>query len=559
MSEEEKKTDTKESDDKKKDSSEQAAKFKAALRKMLSAAKLQLIRFLKFIWKYLKEFVLFCIQLMAAAWERFHVYFIRSRKKNLRMKKKLDSKEYLVYRIRRIPHDLKYAIPALAGPVLILLAAIFLVRGVISAGHSLMGRNAGRETEEIVLETETETEKVYAEADLTVGSTGCMLLHSPFIDSYPDQDGNYDFSSIFKYITPYYSKPDFMTCEFEGSLGGEELGYSGYPMFISPDIIIQNLRDSGIDLQYLASNHIYDGMSYGFHRTMDVYNEHAIAFSGIRESKNDKQYYVADVNGVRLGFLDYVYETVGEGTNLNGIPLEAQDADLVNSFDSDDLESFYKEVEANIVEMKSVGVQFIIMQMHWGIEYQLTESEEQDAMAQRLCDLGVGAVIGGHPHCEQPIDLIMSKDQSHAMFCIYSEGNALSNQRTYLLDEMPTGHTEDGSMITLHLHRDTAGNVTITDVELLPTWVYRYQDTSGSKYFILPLDDVDSLPALTGIKDLGQDPANSYQRTMEVLGGGLEKANNYFHAQNQARIAREQALAAETETGSETEEEGSAK
>lgn len=34
-----------------------------------------------------------------------------------------------------------------------------------------------------MVQTETETEEVsiYAEADATLGSTGCVLLHSPFI------------------------------------------------------------------------------------------------------------------------------------------------------------------------------------------------------------------------------------------------------------------------------------------------------------------------------------------------------------------------------------------
>ena len=47
----------------------------------------------------------------------------------------------------------------------------------------------------------------------------------------------YDFSSIFKYITSYYSAPDFMTCEFEGTLSGSD--YFGYPNFKSPDAIVK--------------------------------------------------------------------------------------------------------------------------------------------------------------------------------------------------------------------------------------------------------------------------------------------------------------------------------
>ena len=297
---------------------------------------------------------------------------------------------------------------------------------------------------ETEIETESETAYVYPEKDITIGSTGCMLLHSPFIDSYPDAEGNYDFSTIYKYITPYYSAPDFMTCEFEGALAGPEAGYSGYPLFLSPDIIIENIKDSGVDLQFLATNHIYDGGSDGFHRTMQVYDEKNIAFSGVREKNSDKQ------------------RTI---------------------------------------------------RMRW---------------RRKLCDLGVNAIIGGHPHCEQPIHVLDTSDGSGHMFCIYSEGNALSNQRTYLMDEMPTGHTEDGAMVTLTLHQNSDGSVEIKDIDLLPTWVYRYQDNDGSKYYILPLDDVANIEKTTGISDIQQEAQDSYDRTIEELGPGLEKAKQVF-------------------------------
>ena len=444
------------------------------------------------------------------------------RKRHANIRTELTPQEYGKYLVREwFSGEWK---TSLITPV-VGIGVIMLCVNVI---HGAGGINKAIPETELQTESETETTYIYPEKDITIGSTGCMLLHSPFIDSYPDAEGNYDFSSIYKYITPYYSAPDFMTCEFEGSLAGPDAGYSGYPLFLSPDVIIENIRDAGVDLQFLASNHVYDGGSDGFHRTMEVYNQKNIAFSGVREKNTDKQYTIEDINGIKVGFIDYVYETDGEGTNLNGIPLMQEDWDLVNTFDYNDLNSFYTEIQHNIASMKTEGAQFIIAQMHWGTEYQLEESTYQDEMAQKLCDLGVNAIIGGHPHCEQPIDVLNASNGSGHMFCIYSEGNALSNQRTYLMDEMPTGHTEDGVMVTLTLHQDSNGNVTIKDIDLLPTWVYRYQDNAGSKYYILPLDDVANIETTTGISDIKQEAQDSYDRTMEELGPGLKKAKQIF-------------------------------
>lgn len=447
----------------------------------------------------------------------------KQKKWKAHLKETMSPKHYQEYLEREKKRKTALAIIAAVAAVLFLLLISTVVRGIgkLFAGHPASAPAT-------VVETETETGSVYEEKDITIGSTGCMLLHSPFISSYADANGNYDYSSVYKFITPYYSTPDFMTCEFEGTLGGPELGYSGYPNFKSPDVIIENIRDSGVDLQMLATNHSYDGLSAAFHRTMEVYEKDGIAYTGMRQTTSDKRYYVADVDGVKIGFMDYVYETTGTGVNLNGIPLEQKDWDLINSFDYDDLDTFYQEAEQNIKDMKADGAQFIVANMHWGLEYHLTESDDQREIAQKLCDLGVDALIGGHPHCLQPIDVFENVADGHQMFCIFSEGNALSNQRTYLMtNEMPTGHTEDGVMVTLFLHQDTAGNVTIKDVDVLPTWVYRFQE-NGSKYYILPLDDVDGLAKKTGITDLGDDAKNSYERTMEELGDGLAKAKAAF-------------------------------
>lgn len=442
----------------------------------------------------------------------------------IRMRHKLSFRDYYTFRFKEIKDgDWK----RLAVYALIFLFCIFLLTQIMNAAAGIFhGKPGSVETE---TQPQTETEKTYPEKDITIGSTGCMLLHSPFIDSYPDSNGKYDFSSVYKFITPYYSAPDYMTCEFEGALGGEELGYSGYPSFKSPDVIIENIRDCGVDLQFLATNHIYDGWSYGFRRTMDVYEKKGIPYTGIRKTEQDKHYYIADIKGIKVGFVNYVYETAGIGTNLNGMQLEQEDWNLVNVFDYNNPEPFYKEMEDNIRNMKEEGAQFIIAQLHWGNEYQLTEADYQREIAQKLADLGIDAIIGGHPHCEQPIDVFRSSVTGQRIFCIFSEGNALSNQRTYLMDEMPSGHTEDGAMITLTLHQNKQGDVSLKDIALLPTWVYRWEE-NGSKYYILPLDDVENIEKTTGISGIKKEAKASYDRTMEELMPGLNKAKKAFGA-----------------------------
>ena len=66
-----------------------------------------------------------------------------------------------------------------AGAVFFLLLAGSIGGRVV---HSLKKpASAGPGAAVVQTETETEEVSIYAEADATLGSTGCVLLHSPFI------------------------------------------------------------------------------------------------------------------------------------------------------------------------------------------------------------------------------------------------------------------------------------------------------------------------------------------------------------------------------------------
>ena len=69
-----------------------------------------------------------------------------------------------------------------------------------------------------------------------------------------------------------------------------------------------------------------------------------------------------------------------------------------------------KEAEKIIENMRIEGAEFITFYMHWGEEYQLSQNAKQKEIAQKLCDMGVDVIIGGHPHVVQPIDLLTSTD-----------------------------------------------------------------------------------------------------------------------------------------------------
>ena len=59
----------------------------------------------------------------------------------------------------------------------------------------------------------------------------------------------------------------------------------------------------------------------------------------------------------------------------------------------------------------------VIPVMHWGWEHETRASERQKALARRMIDAGADAVVGGHPHVTQEIEIYRGKP------VIYSLGN----------------------------------------------------------------------------------------------------------------------------------------
>ena len=177
--------------------------------------------------------------------------------------------------------------------------------------------------------------------------------------------------------------------------------------------------------------------------------------------------------------------------------------------------------------MEADGAQASVLFIHWGNEYQLKENDYQRAMAQAICDLGVDVIVGGHPHVVQPVELLTSgSDPDHNTLCLYSMGNAVSNQR---IEQMPSydGYTEDGVLFQFTFASYSDGTVMLEDTELIPTWVNltKGAETGKTAYEIIPLDrEVEDWKTAFTLSD-GEfaNAERSYERTMSIVGEGMEQ------------------------------------
>ena len=388
--------------------------------------------------------------------------------------------------------------------------------------------------QEMVQPAEPEPEPIVKTATATIAATGDVLMHYPVIKTgQVSGGGEYNFDSIFPYFNSYVAEADYAVANLETTLNGLDNGYKyqGYPRFNCPDGIVSSLKRAGFDMLLTSNNHSYDTGETGFLRTLSVVDEVGLDRIGTHLNIEEPRYHIEDINGIKVGMICYTYETEDEDLalkSLNGIRLNENTTDLVNTFSYLRLEEFYAELEGHLTAMEAEGAQASVLFIHWGNEYQTEENDYQRAMAQAICDLGVDVIVGGHPHVLQPVELLTSQnDPDHITVCLYSMGNAVSNQR---IERVPSygGYTEDGVLFRVTFASYSDGTVMLENTELLPTWVNltRSEQTGKTAYEIIPLDRgvEDWKSTFTLTENEYAQAQRSYERTMSIVGKGLEQA-----------------------------------
>ena len=349
---------------------------------------------------------------------------------------------------------------------------------------------------------------------IDIVSLGNLIIHQSQINGAKNENG-YDFSPSFQYIKEMVSEADISLGILEGALAGGEP--TGYPIFNSPDEVIDSLRDTGIDVVNYANNHIYDYDDEGLQRTIEITKEKGLDVLGIKSTEEEKSYLVKEVDGVKIGFASYVFETetINGYKTINSNPVSINSENLINTFNYNDLESFYNRIASEISAMKAEGVEFIIASMHWGEEYNTYIEATQNEIAKKLNELGVDIILGGHPHVIQPYEIICN-ESGHSTFVIYSQGNSLSNQSE---QEIGVAESEDGIMIKFTLEKKD-GNVSLKEYKIIPTWVYKEEKGDGTYYHkIIPVEEALANPEEYGINsDVYARLENTLNRTKSILG-----------------------------------------
>lgn len=300
---------------------------------------------------------------------------------------------------------------------------------------------------------------------LTILFAGDAMMHQTQIDHTREAQNAFDLSRYFVSVEREIKAADIAVVNFEVTLGGKP--YNGYPVFSAPEAFAVALQDAGFGLFLLANNHCLDKGAKGLVRTLHVLDSLEIKHTGTFLDTSHRMHtypLLLRKNGFRIILLNYTYDTNGIRVSPPGI---------VNYIDK-------KIIAADIAEAKLFNPDFIIANMHWGLEYNQHPSKEQRSLADWLLQQGADLVIGSHPHVVQPVELRRKADGTSGLVA-YSLGNFISN--------MQKDHTNGGMVLKVVLCRKGLRKY-ISSARYGLVFSARYQNRRGK-------EDLQVIPAVS--------------------------------------------------------------
>jgi poly-gamma-glutamate synthesis protein (capsule biosynthesis protein) len=325
--------------------------------------------------------------------------------------------------------------------------------------------NRGAALNQDSIKKQDSLKKIPEQDTIWISAAGDLMCHGAQLSDARRTNG-YDFSHMFDVIAPIVDWANLTFGNFETVTAGADKNFTGYPTFNTPDDFAFSIKKAGFDVLTTANNHCLDRGFAGIQRTIEVLNECGAMQTGTAASEeHSNEVLVINEKGVRIAVLAYTFGT-------NGINPPSGKEYCVNYIN---LQKMKEDVSA----AKNLGVDKIVVCIHWGTEYERNPNSGQKKVADELFDMGVDIIFGSHPHVIQPMEtrtITDEKGNPKKVFIIYSMGNFISNQRKR--------YTDSGVIVSLQLIKNNKTGITIINtIDYTPTYV----STAGNSFKVIPV------------------------------------------------------------------------
>jgi len=233
----------------------------------------------------------------------------------------------------------------------------------------------------------------------------------------------------------FYGNTDFVFGNFEGPINGKGSSGGTSMVFSFNEDVAKFLKKYGFNILSIANNHAIDQGWSGREKTVKAFNDANLGWCGHPSEEESASVYYGE-SGVRVS-----KDSASNGEKVAFVCFH----DVTSRLNLENAISLIKETKKN--------ADYVIVSIHWGIEYSHTPNKKQIDYGHAFVDAGADFVIGHHPH------VVQNFEKYNGKIIFYSLGN-------FVFDQYWSNDTQEELSIGVDLSRD--GKTLKTVVDLFP-------------------------------------------------------------------------------------------
>ncbi len=236
--------------------------------------------------------------------------------------------------------------------------------------------------------------------------------------------------------------------EFTYSTRGEK-SEKTYTFRANPERV-ENLHKIGVDIVLTANNHINDYGPDALSDTLDTLDAAGIPHVGAGRNLDEaKEIVYFNVGDYKLAYVAASCAEEFENT-IWTTPATSDTPGILACYDDKDI--------LEVIKKARETSDYVIVNVHWGYEYLDWYTPQHQELAYKMFDAGADAVIGGHPHVLQGIQMVEGKP------IFYSLGNFWFNN-----EDLYSGMAE----LDLKVPDAPGGKIELLETKFIPCTQYK--------------------------------------------------------------------------------------
>lgn len=297
---------------------------------------------------------------------------------------------------------------------------------------------------------------------IRISAVGDILCENDMLKNAKDENTNsYNFNSMFKNIQNLLKSSDITLGTMETNFTSNS--YSGYGKRNSPISFAEAVKNSGINLVSVSTNHSLDYGIEGLQETKR--NLEALGYDVVGDNLGENRVLIKTIKNVKIAFLSYTYGVENQNSKTQ------EELEMANIYN--------KETVQKDLEYANKNADYNIVIMHWGDAYSTKPNTEQQNIAKFLVENGANIILGNHASAVQKMEIMKNKEGEDILVA-YSLGNFISAETKEI------SKTELFLNIEIRADAET-GKVTLSRVDYTPVYVLDNGAKAENRYELIDM------------------------------------------------------------------------